>query len=153
MARAALAGLALVVAGAEARAVAGEDDHLDVTVGVGHVEQAVHLGFERVGERIHALGAIERDGRDLLVHAVQDFLVAHALSFPRSSTAMSTAITPSPARRTMIGLRSSARKLPAWATAKSPSRTRRSASASTSARSRPRTPSSMRAALVRAIMW
>ena len=47
MTRAALGGLALVVAGAERRPGAGENDHLDGAVGVRLVEQAVHLGLER----------------------------------------------------------------------------------------------------------
>ena len=83
MARAALGGLPLVVAGAERRPRAGENDHLDCAVRVGLVEQAVQLGLERLGERVHPLGAIERDGRDLLVHAVEDVRPAHGASFWR----------------------------------------------------------------------
>ena len=64
VARAGRRGLPLVVAGAEGAAGAGEDDDPHGTVGIGLVERAVQLGFELVRERVHALGAIERDGRD-----------------------------------------------------------------------------------------
>src|SRR5262249_49045988 len=76
--------LALVVAGAESAAGAGEDDDADGAVGVRPVEGAMQLGFKLVRERIHSLGAIERDGRDALLDAVDD-LLAHPSSFPLAS--------------------------------------------------------------------
>src|SRR5260221_14171700 len=71
--------LALVIAGAERAAGAGEDDHAHGTIGVRLVEDAVQLGFELVRERVHPLGPIERDRGDALLDAVNDFF-AHATS-------------------------------------------------------------------------
>ena len=67
MAHAGRRGLALVVAGAEGAAGAGQDDHPDGAVGVGLVEGAMQLGFELVRQRVHPLRAIERDGRDAVL--------------------------------------------------------------------------------------
>ncbi len=75
MARAGLR-VALVVAGREGAAGAGEDDHPYRAVGVGLVEGAVELRLELVGERIHALGAVEGDGGDALAHLVKQILMA-----------------------------------------------------------------------------
>src|SRR5262249_26902652 len=79
MPRAGLIRCALVVAGAEGAPGAGEDDHADGAVGIGAVEDPMQLGFELVGERVHALGTIERDGRDAVLDAVKD-LLAHRSS-------------------------------------------------------------------------
>src|ERR1700730_17581128 len=79
MARAGLSGLALVVAGAESAPGAGQDDDADAAIGVGLVEAPVQLGFELVRERVHALGPIERDGRDLIRDLIAQ-LLAHSAS-------------------------------------------------------------------------
>src|SRR5215468_5625714 len=71
---------ALVVAGAEGAAGAGEDDHARGTVRIRPVEDPMQLGFELVRECIHALGAIERDGRNALLDAVKDLLAHPILS-------------------------------------------------------------------------
>src|SRR5215471_11740699 len=79
MPRAGLIRCALVVAGAEGAPGAGEDDHADGAVGIGPVEDPMQLGFELVRECVHALGPIERDGRDAFLDAVKD-LLAHPSS-------------------------------------------------------------------------
>src|SRR5262247_1946071 len=79
MPRTGLVRCALVVAGAEGAARAGEDDHADGAVGIRTVEDPMQLGFELVRECVHALGAIERDGRDVVLDAVKD-LLAHPSS-------------------------------------------------------------------------
>src|SRR5262249_4715869 len=79
MPRTGLVRCALVVAGAEGAAGAGEDDHADGAVGVRPVEDPMQLGFELVRECVHALGPIERDGRDAVLDAVKD-LLAHPSS-------------------------------------------------------------------------
>ena len=71
----------LVVAGAEGAAGAGEDDHPHGAVGIGLVEGTVQLGFEIVGERVHPLGAIERDGRDAVLDLVEQILGSHCRFF------------------------------------------------------------------------
>ena len=70
---------ALVVAGAEGAPCAGEDDHAHGAVRIRPVEDPMQLGFELVRECVHALGAIERDGRDAVLDAVKD-LLAHPSS-------------------------------------------------------------------------
>src|SRR5262245_48179323 len=85
MPRAGLSGLTLVVAGAEGAAGAGEDDHADRAVGIRLVEGAMQLGLELVRERVHPLGAIERDGGDALLDAVEEVVarfLGHPWSFP-----------------------------------------------------------------------
>ena len=67
----------LIVAGGKRRAVAGEDDGAHLAVGIGLVERAVDFRFEFARQRVHALRPIERDGRDLVVDAVKQVLVAH----------------------------------------------------------------------------
>src|SRR6266516_147620 len=72
-------GLTLVIAGAERATRTGKDYYANGTVGVGLVEDAVQLGFELVRERVHPLGAIERNGRDALIDAVNDVLAHPSL--------------------------------------------------------------------------
>src|SRR6476660_6845805 len=71
---AALSGLALVVAGAEGAAGAGEDDDADSAVGIGLIERAMQLGFERRRQSVHPLRPVERDGRNALLDAVEQLL-------------------------------------------------------------------------------
>src|SRR5262249_2083790 len=142
---------------------------LDAAVGVSLIEGVMQLGFEIARERVHPLRPVERDGRDLLLDAVDQVLVAHTVlllvplflcadysaAFSATSpavapsTAISTAMTPWPVGLMMMGLRSSERNCPAWVTAKSPSRTSRVANASISPGGRPRAPCSSGIALMR----
>src|SRR5262245_23447048 len=102
----------------------------------------MQFAFEAARERVHPVRTIECDRRDLFLDAVDQVFVAHGVLYAGlvPSTAISTATTPSPAGLTMMGLRSSARNCAAWATAKSPSRTRKFANASMSPGGRPRAP-------------
>ena len=62
MPRPGIGGGGLVVAGAEGAPGAGQDDDAHGAVGIGLVEGAVQLLFEAVRERVHPLGAVDRDG-------------------------------------------------------------------------------------------
>ena len=80
----------LVVAGGKRRAGTGEDDGAHVAVGIGLVERAVDFRLEIARQRVHAVGPVQRDGRDLAVDAVKQILVAHSpsrVSWPQSYTA------------------------------------------------------------------
>src|ERR1700730_17988586 len=70
-----LADCALVIAGAEGAAGAGEDDHAHGALGIGPVEGPMQLRFEIMRERVHPLRAVEGDGRDALVDAVEQLLI------------------------------------------------------------------------------
>ncbi len=88
----------LIVAGGKRRAVAGENDGAHLAVGVGLVERAVDFRFEVARQRIHALGPVERDGRDLVLDAVKQILVAHR-------RALSAAVSRPPPRQHGRGCR------------------------------------------------
>src|SRR5262249_957492 len=159
MPRTGLAGLRLVVAGAEGAAGAREDDHPDGAIGIRLIKRTVKLGFQVSCECIHSLRAIEGDRRDPLLDRVDHFPVSHPSPFrysaalvtmfgdfcPTGSSTISTAMAP--VGPTMMGLRSSARKRPLFAAANCPRPTSSVASASMLARSRPRAPSSIGRAL------
>src|SRR5437763_15705543 len=85
-------GLTLVIPGTERATRAGKDHHANGTVGVGLVEDAVELGFEPVRERVHPLGASERNARRALIDAVNEGL-------PRPSLLLSSAIAVVPGGR------------------------------------------------------
>src|SRR5256884_9338197 len=78
-----LVGCALVVAGAEGAAGAGEDDHAHGAVRIRPVEDPMQLSLELVREGVHALRAIEGDGRNALLDAVKDLLAHPILSLLR----------------------------------------------------------------------
>src|SRR3984893_9072935 len=80
-----LVGCALVVAGAEGAAGAGEDDHAHGAVRIRPVEDPMQLSLELVREGVHALGAIEGDGRNALLDAVKDLLAHPILSLLRGA--------------------------------------------------------------------
>src|ERR1700746_1291280 len=84
MAGAGLVRCALVVAGAEGAARAGEDDHARGAVRIRPVEDPMQLSLELVRECVHALGAIEGDGRNALLDAVKDLLAHPILSSLRA---------------------------------------------------------------------
>ena len=67
--------LAHVVAGAECTAGAGEDDAADVGIAVGLTEGLLELRVHLAVERVHDLGAIERDGQDVAVKVVTNVFV------------------------------------------------------------------------------
>ena len=71
-------GCALVEAGAEGGAGAGQDDDADRAVGVGLIEGAVQLGLKIGESAFMRVRPVERDGRDLVFDAVDDFRLAHA---------------------------------------------------------------------------
>src|SRR5712672_1101098 len=124
----------------------------------------MQLALKTARKGVHPLRAIEGDCGDLFLDAVDQVLVAHVVlaagllncrcqtaALKAPSIAISTATTPCPTGLTMTGLRSSVRNLPALATAKSPRRTRKVASASISPGWRPRAPHKIGSALIRRI--
>ena len=67
----------LIVAGAERRAGPGEDDGADIAIRIGLVERLKNLRLKAARQRIHAIRTIECNGRDLLVDAIKQLLIAH----------------------------------------------------------------------------
>src|SRR5437867_1474020 len=88
-----------IPAGAERGAGAAQDDDPHARVTLELVEAAAQLVEHRGVERVAALGAIERDGRDRVGDRAQDF-VGHQRNSERAITMRWTSDGPSPMRRT-----------------------------------------------------
>ncbi len=63
-----------VRAGAEAAPGAGDDHRLDRVVGVGGVEGGDHVGHHLAGEGVQLVGPVEGDGRDAVLHVIEQGL-------------------------------------------------------------------------------
>jgi hypothetical protein len=66
-----------VRAGAESAAGAGEHDDAHAVVFCRRLHGVTHVALHDRRPRIHAVGPIERDGRDLLVHVIENVLIGH----------------------------------------------------------------------------
>jgi hypothetical protein len=67
-----------VRAGAEAAPRAGDHDGAHVVVRVRGVQRLDQLAAHRGGERVQALGPVERDREDVVLDLVEDLLELHA---------------------------------------------------------------------------
>src|SRR5262249_44633086 len=76
--------VALVEAGTERVAAAGQDDHAHRRIDIGLVEGAVQLVFEIGRQRVHARRRVERDGGDAVSDAVEQILIVHGPSAGRA---------------------------------------------------------------------
>ena len=63
-----LATAGQVGTGAEAAAGTGDDDHAHVVVGVDAIERVDQLAHHHARERVELVGAVQRDGRDVVGH-------------------------------------------------------------------------------------
>ena len=64
-------------AGAERATGAGEHDDADIVVGGRRLHRVAHVALHGRGPRIHAVRPVERDGRDLVAHLVENMLIGH----------------------------------------------------------------------------
>src|SRR6185312_3939345 len=64
-------------AGAEGATGAGEHNDADAVVTGCRLHRVAHVALHGRGPRIHAVGPVERDGRDLVAHLVENMLIGH----------------------------------------------------------------------------
>src|SRR5665213_3616123 len=74
----------IVLTGAEGAPRAGQHDDADIVVGARGLHGVAHVALHDRRPCVHALGPVQRDGRDLLAHLVEDMLIGH-LSLPVSA--------------------------------------------------------------------
>ncbi len=69
--------------GAERPPAAGDDHGPNIVVGVGEIERCAELPTHQIGERVHPVGTVQRDGCDVVCDVVGDLLEgAHVLTLP-----------------------------------------------------------------------
>jgi hypothetical protein len=63
--------------GTEGAARAGDHDDADIVIGARCFHRMAHVTLHDGRPRIHAIGTVERDGRDLVADLVEDVLIGH----------------------------------------------------------------------------
>src|SRR5207302_7963724 len=56
---------------------AGEHDDADIIITGRRLHRAAHVALHGRGPRVHAVRPVERDGRDLVAHLVENMLIIH----------------------------------------------------------------------------
>ena len=78
--------IAEILAGAEAAARAGQQQHARGGVGLHLAECVTHFGVHRVGEAVEPVGAVQRQPRDAAVLREENAFVAHGHTCTRCCT-------------------------------------------------------------------